>query len=299
MTRSHDILLAMAEGFFSPIFGRILLKALSGGAVVSGLLLAISLNVPSRSSPMVVLLIGDSIVGGRGDDSLKGGMLGRLGASFSSDMRVEAVSIPGATSGGLLEFLKHQLSPQYDSAVKQHLREAQIVILSGGLNDFWAEASPRRTASNLRAMAKFVACAGQTLRGQRPHVTIATLLPTTLTAQQMWSNTVNSLLIGSPQSVIGAGPHFHDMDRSFLGADGLHPSPWGYDWLTERASQIIHDLAASDPPMALSCAVSAPASEGEASDSLPRRRHKRRRPVLEEPRADGVVDQKFRSGGEQ
>lgn len=228
-----------------------------------------------------VLFIGDSVVGGKADETSKRGMLGRL-PDVLPGARVEGISLPGATTAGLRTYLEHQLDPHRRTELKEHLRNADIVVLSAGLNDFWAQTGPRRTVTTLRLMAKMIACASQHENGRRPHITLATLIPTTLPAQQNWSNGVNTLLLGIPPSLSGTGPTFHEMPTILLADDGLHPSGEGYDWLTLRSSETISRLMGSPLPGAVDCSTLEKSMKSSPSyDGFPKqgKRLTRRRPA--------------------
>jgi lysophospholipase L1-like esterase len=205
------------------------------------------------SAGSTVLLIGDSVVAGVGDDSSEFGIAGRLKQLTGGKWSVDSVGLPGATSNRLIAYIKHQLAPDRVTPMREYLKSAKVVILSAGLNDFWSETGPRRTVANLRAAAKLIACAAQRETGGRPHIAIATLLPTTLEAQQVWSDAVNSLLVGSSGPLAITTPRFHDMERSLLGADGLHPSERGYDWLAFRSAAVLDRFAEAPPPGNVDC----------------------------------------------
>jgi|GEM_PF-2782556 len=225
-----------------------------------------------------VLLIGDSIAGGKGDSTAQRGISGRL-PQILSGAKVEVVSLPGATTTGLLSYLQHQLDPQRDTELKSYLRNTDVVILSAGLNDFWAETGPRRSVANLRLMAKMIACAGKGINGRSHHTLLTTLIPTTLSAQQTWADSVNTLLVGLPPSLSVTGPMFHRMEPTLLSSDGLHPSERGYDWLTGHAASSISRLIRLPAPEAIDC--SAP-SAIPAHDGLPNQAkgRKNRRPSV-------------------
>jgi lysophospholipase L1-like esterase len=228
-----------------------------------------------------VLFIGDSVVGGKADETTKRGMLGRL-PDVLPGARVEGISLPGATTAGLRAYLEHQLHPHRRTELKDHLRDADIVVLSAGLNDFWAQTGPRRTVATLRSMAKMIACASQHANGRRPHITLATLIPTTLPAQQNWANAVNRLLLGLPPSLSVTGPKFHEMQPALLADDGLHPSGRGYDWLTLRSGETVSRLMNSPLPGAVDCsALESSANTSPSHDGFPSqdKRRKSRRPT--------------------
>ncbi len=256
-------------------------------AAVLVLLAGTAIYWAARSSDTVlangpkVLFIGDSVVGGKADETAQRGMLGRL-PDVLRGARVEGISLPGTTTTGLRTYLEHQLYPQRRTELRDHLRDADIVILSVGLNDFWAHTGPRRTVANLRSMAKMVACASKDTSGRRPHIALATLIPTTLPAQQNWANAVNTLLLGIQPSLSVTGPGFHEMPMTLLADDGLHPSGQGYDWLTLRSGETVSRLMNSPLPGAVDCSAlenstkTSPSHDGFPSQD---KRHKSRRPT--------------------
>jgi lysophospholipase L1-like esterase len=268
---------------------KVLIMWLLGGfklrALVSAALIAVALHStafkvqdPQLQSKVKVLFIGDSIVGGKGDDISKHGILSRLTSRYQS-ARFEAISLPGSTSAGLLAYTRHQLDPYRITELKQHLQDAHVVVISAGINDFWAETGPRRTVANLRSVAKLISCAAQSSRGTRPHISIATLIPTTLPAQKNWSDGINKLLVGLPAGAVGAGPQFHRMNPALLGEDGLHPSSEGYDWLAVNTSTIVESLMNAPLPDLIDCPAAAfTAHEEEVSGRQRKMKHRRPAP---------------------
>jgi lysophospholipase L1-like esterase len=252
----------------------------------------------SASGPKI-LLIGDSIVGGKGDETSNRGLLGRLPDALQG-ATVEAIALPGTTTTGLLAYVSHQLDPQRRTDLKSYLHDADIVIISGGLNDFWAETGPRRTVAHLRSLAKKIACASIAMNGRRPRILLATLTPSTLPAQQNWANAVNTLLLGQSSSLSVTGPRFHNMQVEMLADDGLHPSGDGYDWLTLRTAETIRRLMSFPVPEVVGCDAGDDSDNAASShDGFPpqAKRHKSRRPKVStsstaraaEPRNVGVA----------
>jgi lysophospholipase L1-like esterase len=278
-------------GFLGTLMLRAVALALLVGS--TGFFALRSFHTFSAKGPRV-LFIGDSVVGGKMDETPKRGMLGRLPDALPG-AEVEGISLPGATTSGLLAYLQHQLDPHRRTELKSRLRNADVVIISGGLNDFWAETGPRRTVANLRAMAKMVACASTEIRVSRPHISLATLIPTTLHAQQNWANAVNKLLLGLPTSFSVTGPRFHEMDIKLLSDDGLHPSGRGYDWLTLRSTKTVADLMASSVVEAVDCSASnASVNALPSHDGFPNqgKRRKNRRPAVPSSNEAGPATQR-------
>ena len=196
-----------------------------------------------------VVIIGDSIVAGQGDSEEFKGLTGRLNKGGS--LHVETIGLPGATTKGLSMYVQHQLSR--NSHLRNKIVEADVIILASGLNDFWSEAGPKRTASNLRRLAKTLRCATQTPNQSPKKLAIATLAPTTLPAQSNWSQTVNAQINQFPSEELFVGPRLADMPKSLLGEDGIHPSPEGYAWIAERTGSFIAKLPPVSAPPTIEC----------------------------------------------
>jgi len=205
-----------------------------------------SKNEQSNQSDQKVLIIGDSIVAGQGDDKTQNGLEGRLNSRGSS--RVGAFALSGATSKGLSLYVAHQL--ERNSDLRQRITESDIIIISAGINDFWAENGPRRTAASLRRLAQTLRCSPHIANGATKHVAVATLVPTTLPAQALWADTVNRQILQFPAEEVLVGPRLNQLPIQLIGPDGLHPSTRGYAWITDRTEDFLKQLKAlpTSPP---------------------------------------------------
>lgn len=232
-------------------------------------------SLRAQSVPTHVVVIGDSIVAGQGDDEKLKGLHGRLHKEGS--LHIDTFGLPGATTKGLSMYLEHQLSR--NSVLRQKVIQSNVIIIASGLNDFWSESGPKRTANNLRRLIKILHCSSQGLDKAPKKFSIATLAPTTLPAQLSWSVAVNTQINQFPSEEVFVGPRFHEMPKSLLGEDGIHPSPDGYAWLAERTSTFITQLPAASSPINIDCSEKDPLTHGAAShmkgDSPKRKRARR------------------------
>ncbi len=225
-----------------------------------------------------VLVIGDSIVAGQGDTDEFKGLSGRL--NRGGTLHVETIGLPGATTKGLSMFVQHQLSR--NSQLRSKVMDADVIILSSGLNDFWSESGPKRTASNLRRLIKTLRCATQDSEKKPKKFAITTLAPTTLPAQFSWSGTVNTQIVQFPSEEVFVGPRLHELPKSLLGEDGIHPSPEGYAWIAEQTRAFITKLPAALAPTTLECTdrnLLGPIDGNSQNEGATQKRKRSRRPT--------------------
>lgn len=186
-----------------------------------------------------IVAVGDSIVRGRGDlvNNNNGGWILRLGKLIKAKRAVN-MGIPGITSGALLQRLTGYLNKPNGREAKQ-LRNADIVIVSVGINDFFQDADAGLTVRNIKRIVDLIRRKTESLDGLAPFVVVAKLLPTTRGFQRGYQEDVNTLLARYRSEALPSYLRFDLLDETFISQDGIHPVSEGYDQLAAIAKGLV------------------------------------------------------------
>lgn len=177
-----------------------------------------------------IAITGDSIVSGVGDEvytEKKSGYVLRLGQLLRA--KVTNLGIAGITSGGLLRAFMRNIDKERTSRL---LRDADIIIIDVGRNDYWLEdSSPEEVARNIERTIAFLRKKLKTRDlGVRPFFMVSTLIPTERSFQQPFVDQVNSALRRFNSRELPLHIFFDtNFSTSILSEDGLHPNAEGYD----------------------------------------------------------------------
>ncbi|RME61894.1 MAG: SGNH/GDSL hydrolase family protein [Candidatus Dadabacteria bacterium] len=213
--------------FFSVIAGFLIIPAsihsLSNGRSQAGVTLA-DINCDGK---IKVVWTGDSIVRGVGDRKEKEGFVGRLRERVSN-ITVENLGVPGATTRSLLRAFKKNLLKKRRGTTKKRTEDADYIFILAGVNDFWERGPAARVERNLVRLLRFLkrTVPGISTNEVQPVVLVSTLLHTHREFQESFVNSVNALLLKS--SRVKKGVLFHKLLNVSLNSDGLHPTARGY-----------------------------------------------------------------------
>jgi len=193
-----------------------------------------------------IAVTGDSIVKGVGDTAPQtGGYVARL-AEHYPDVKFSNLGVGGITSGQLFRSFHRKLNQQADGATKRKIRDADLVIIDVGRNDFWVKATPSQTKRNISRLASFLKGWVKSQSGVAPLISVSTLLPTTRLFQKHFLEHVNQTLLASTLPV---DIRVDELDTSYLSYDGLHPDGLGYDEIATvdeaYLSRVYNDKVAS------------------------------------------------------
>jgi lysophospholipase L1-like esterase len=186
-----------------------------------------------------VVVVGDSIVYGRGDldNDNRGGWVKRLGPALGVPA-ARNLGVPGITSSRLYSRLARKLRNPNDPLRLQSL-DADIFIIAVGTNDFFDHGDPSLTA---REIKRIVSLARKRL-GSNGHVTpfvlVAKLTPTTRGFQRSFIENVNRLLARYRSDALPSHLRFDLMSEQNVSFDGIHPISSGYEELSQIAAQYL------------------------------------------------------------
>lgn len=186
-----------------------------------------------------VVVVGDSIVYGRGDldNNNRGGWVKRLGPA----LRLPAarnLGVPGITSSRLYSRLARKLRNPNDPLRVQAI-DADVFIVAVGTNDFFDHGDPSLTA---REIKRIVSLARKRLGSNghvTPYVLVAKLTPTTRGFQRSFIENVNRLLARYRSEALPSHLRFDLMSEDFVSFDGIHPISSGYEQLSTIAAQYL------------------------------------------------------------
>ncbi len=191
-----------------------------------------------------VAVVGDSIVKGVDGDSLDpfydgdGGYVARLeaqtGYTFSN------IGIRGIRSDQLLRDFKRNINKKLTSKL---LKDADIVIIDVGRNDFWNSPLEQITLPTVRNIKRIVSFLKKVYQKRDskvvPYFMVATLIPTTRTNiheldLQLFVDDLNQNLRRFKSRGLPVELFFdEEFDINILGADLLHPSSTGYQEIAD------------------------------------------------------------------
>lgn len=179
-----------------------------------------------------IAVTGDSFVKGVGDsvNGNKGGYVLRL-AERLSKATVTNLGVIGATSGSLYSSFRTLLRKTIQGKTKRLTRDADIIIIDVGRNDYWSEVPAGLTVRNIVRLVKHLRRKVQEDTGVIPFVVIAYLAHTARLYQEPFIEEVNHAFTLVNQIRYPVKIHFDYLDTDQLSSDGLHPSSEGYDRL--------------------------------------------------------------------
>ena len=171
-----------------------------------------------------VTIIGDSIVKGVGDSRYNGDGGYPLRIRQDLNIRVENLGVPGITSSQLLRDLIQNSNQQI---THKKLRNADIIIIDVGRNDFWKNATPESVARNIQKLIRQLTPIMKE-KGGVPYFVVATLVPTKRSFQQPFVDGINSALLRFKSRRLPTNLYFHKLPNTVISDDMLHPSSKGY-----------------------------------------------------------------------
>ncbi|MCB0309699.1 MAG: SGNH/GDSL hydrolase family protein [Bdellovibrionales bacterium] len=190
-----------------------------------------------------ITFLGDSIVRGVGDSSVKrGGYVGRIAEGYFED-RIVNMGVPGITSNTMFTNLRRNLKRANPGKTVRKLRQADRVVLHLGVNDYWLDRGPRFTIRNLKRIVKLLRKEMRDQYGAKPLISVSTLLPTARSYQAPFVDAVNAEIKAADSSALPVQIVHDDFDLNLLTDDGLHPGPIGYDNLADKVGKFIRNRA--------------------------------------------------------
>ncbi|HMO01929.1 MAG TPA: NAD(P)-dependent oxidoreductase [Oligoflexia bacterium] len=188
-----------------------------------------------------VVGIGDSIVFGRGDllNGNKGGYILRLAKHYKQAKFIN-LGRPGYTTTRLFREFKPALDQKKTNQIQEALKDADLILLDIGRNDFFANLTPEMTVRNIERIISLLRAAGRASQsggfGVTPFVAAATLLPTTRGYQRSFIENTNQLLLKRAGKNLPIRFRFDLIPSEAISVDGIHPTSRGYSQISSQAN---------------------------------------------------------------
>lgn len=179
-----------------------------------------------------ILITGDSVVSGVGDEQNAGGYVGRLQQQMRF-AKIESVGIPGAKSLRLFQYYRREFRKVKSLLNRRITKNLDYVVIDVGRNDYWDRAPAKRTTRNILRLVHLLRETLTTRDGMSPFVIITTLIPTNRSYQSGFITQVNDLLLRRPSTRQPVYIRFNNLSRDILSSDGLHPCSYGYDVIAQ------------------------------------------------------------------
>lgn len=166
-----------------------------------------------------IVVTGDSIASGYGD-IVKGGYVTRTQYKMPRYKFINH-GIPSITSYKLYNIYNNEFNSNTTSKLKRNIRNANIIFIDVGRNDYWVKLNSINTVNTLLALKKLFK------KHSKAKVYITCLLPVARNViQEKYVKEVN-LQICLPKSL-----RFDTMPRNYLNLYGVHPTAEGYSYLS-------------------------------------------------------------------
>ncbi|NDC36895.1 MAG: SGNH/GDSL hydrolase family protein [Proteobacteria bacterium] len=190
-----------------------------------------------------ITFAGDSIVKGVGDSlSPIVGYPGRLQSEWPW-AEIHNIGIPGIISGRLLSKMKRYLSRGETDPAAAALRNADVIAITVGVNDFWVRTDVSVTVGNINKMVNYLASKLRNDDGVAPLIVVGTLLNTQRSYQSSFIVTLNRLLLQSDAArrfpVVFRFDRINVGGNAVLRPDKLHPTGIGYDRMKATVSNAL------------------------------------------------------------
>ena len=172
-----------------------------------------------------VLLVGDSITYGVGDDRTlsdsEGGYPARL-QEMLPFARVEKLAKPGATAGTLRRYLH---TPSWRKVLHHNFDYAIVMV---GVNNFWKQSTSKEIVHEIHRIEHY-------LEGFGSLVAVATLTPNARSYQSPFVENLNVRIERTYTDYVD----FYSISSEHLNSDGLHPNAKGYREMATVAREFI------------------------------------------------------------
>ena len=191
-----------------------------------------------------MVFIGDSIVRGVGDERHdgNGGYPLRIAKAFPLSTVVNQGQ-PGFSTRRLLRLLTKRLKNDPNSTLRTEAKNADLVGIAIGTNDFWEHSAPELTVRNIKRIVALVRDELEKDLGVAPLMAVATLTPTKRAYQRGFINSVNALLKQQNSASLPVRLFYDSIPLGFISFDGLHPTSPGYTALSKIAVKFIQGSA--------------------------------------------------------
>lgn len=169
--------------------------------------------------------VGDSITFGRRDlPDNRGGFIKRLGIKYP-DAEIVNLAKPGTNTKQIFSRVK-------SARIRALYQDADVIFLLGGVNNYWAKSTPKEVRNDLINIRRYLRSHSSAI------VLVGKLTPTRRGFQQPFVNAVNKALKGL------ANYDFSRIGKNLISSDRIHPSPAGYDAMTEVVVRYLTALSA-------------------------------------------------------
>jgi lysophospholipase L1-like esterase len=144
----------------------------------------------------------------------------------------------------MLRFLSRNLRTAEVNRVQLAVKEADVIILDIGRNDFWSSIDSGLTVRNIGRIAELLYDFASSPNGCRPAVGVATMLPSSRIGERGFvADITRKLLVQKRLGRIPAYIYFDTIGTELLSPDGLHPSSAGYDAMAIKVLRFIKTTA--------------------------------------------------------
>ena len=187
-----------------------------------------------------MVFLGDSIVKGVQDsffDELgNGGYPLRLSAQLPM-ADIWNLGIPGATTRSLFRATRKNSRRSRGRTFKA-LRDADIIVIDVGRNDFWERVSEMTSLRNIKRLKVLLTRWQQNRTGKESYIVVSSLIPTKRPEQQIFVDKLNSA-INRRKAQLNVYMRFEKLGTEILSEDNLHPNALGYDAIAEFARRVL------------------------------------------------------------
>ncbi len=181
-------------------------------------------------------ILGDSFVAGVGDSENrnKGGYVLRTAKKLKR-AKVVGFGESGQEARQLLLKLQRAFRrlPANPGSLVSALLSADAVVLDIGRNDRWLFGEPAGTYRNLKRIVRLITNRAKEYTGSSPLVVTAVMMLPNRGSQGPWVAELNKLIAKGHSFKYPADLRFDTVSKRLLQPDQLHPSPAGYEGLTE------------------------------------------------------------------
>ncbi len=178
-----------------------------------------------------IAFVGDSFVAGVGDGPkdlvLGNGYVKRFRERYPSAV-MATYGVPGVVSGKLLEKLKKRVPKMNNLSDELNIRNADVIVVDVGRNDYFENSSPGETVKNLFRIEKYLRETLSKNGNIAPKIFFSTLAPTTRAFQRFFISSVNTTMLKYKSSLAVYIRPDKYVKESFISKDGIHPKPEGY-----------------------------------------------------------------------
>lgn len=187
-----------------------------------------------------VVIIGDSIVKGIGDleNNNRGGYVLRLQKKFKKSLIVN-LGMPGYSTARIYSQLKSRLDKRNKNSIKTAIKDADVIFLDAGRNDYFEEFEPGMTVKNLEQIVGVLRNDFAKRDEVAPIIKVATLLPTTRAFQRSFIIDVNKLLIEFSSDNLPVRLYLNLISDTVISNDGIHPYSDGYKVIANYLSLVL------------------------------------------------------------